>query len=297
MKELSGFGGEAVATREADNAASLCRADNKAPTLPRAARLPINRCNLPATILGSVIFQRHPVALEIDGVAALHADLFGRLGECDDAAARAQIFRDYLTVHFRLDHLEDVGLTPGAGARAKANWLRLLRGWSFSADGREGAVLKGWVESRFGLLPRFHGEPLRDYSEPGYRRYLEMRAAGLYGTNAIESQLDLLYAYCQHEFIRQANGDDHLTLYRGTNRLGDHEVLAADGQRQVVLFNSLSSFTSSPERADEFGDTVLEVRVPKAKVLFHCRLLPGILIGEDEFLVIGGACEVRRCHV
>jgi NAD+--dinitrogen-reductase ADP-D-ribosyltransferase len=293
MKNNCGETEAFVTTPKADNEGSLCRSDNKAPTLPRAARLPINRCNLPATILGSVAFQRHPAALEIDSVAALHADLFVRLAASADVAARAQVFRDYLTVHFCLDHLEDAGLTPGSGSRAKANWLRLLRGWSFDADGREGAVLKGWVESRFGLLPRFHGEPLRDYSEPGYRRYQEMRATGLYGTNALEAQLDLLYAYCQYEFARQHDGDKHLNLYRGTNRIGDHEVLAELDGRQVVLFNNLSSFSSSRERADEFGDTVLEVRVPKAKVLFHCRLLPGLLIGEDEFLVIGGAYEIE----
>ncbi len=281
-----------VATPKTDNEGSLCRSDNNAPTLPREARLPINRCNLPATILGSVAFQKHPAALEIDGVAALHASLFARLDGSANAAARAQLFRDYLTVHFRLDHLEDAGLTPGSGNRAKANWLRLLRGWSFDADGREGAVLKGWVESRFGLLPRFHGEPLRDYSEPAYRRYQEMRATGLYGTNALEAQLDLLYAYCQYEFAQEQDGQAHLELYRGTNRLGEHEVLAENDGRQVVLFNSLSSFSSSRERADEFGDSVLEVRVPKAKVLFHCHLLPGILMGEDEFLVIGGAYEI-----
>jgi NAD+--dinitrogen-reductase ADP-D-ribosyltransferase len=292
MNKICADTGAAVAMPKADNAGSLCRSDNKAPTLPREARLPINRCNLPATILGSVAFQRHPAALEIDGVGALHADLFVRLAASADVAARAQIFRDYLTVHFCLDHLEDAGLTPGSGSRAKANWLRLLRGWSFDADGREGAVIKGWVESRFGLLPRFHGEPLRDYSEPAYRRYQEVRASGLYGTNALEAQLDLVYTYCQYEFAQQRDGGEHLTLYRGTNHIGDHELLAEIEGRQVVLFNSVSSFSSSRERADEFGDTVLEVSVPTAKVLFHCHLLPGLLMGEDEFLVIGGAYEI-----
>src|SRR5690242_2052658 len=164
---------------ECDKDPSSCRADDKAPTLPRQARLPINRCNLPAMILGSVTYQAHPTPLELDGVAALHRDLFERLDASADVALRAQTFRDYMTVHFLLDHLEEAGLTAEHGGRAKANWMRLLRGWSFDADGREGGVLKGWVESRFGLLPRFHGEPLRDYAEPGYRRYLEARAAGL----------------------------------------------------------------------------------------------------------------------
>lgn len=275
-----------------DNAAALCSStDNDGATLPRYARLPINRCNLPAVILGSVTFQRHPTDLLLDGVAELHADLFRRLDAVTDAAARANAFRDYVTVHFCLDQLEEAGLTDPGHQRAKANWLRVLRGWSFDSDGREGAVLKGWVESRFGLLPRFHGEPLRDFVGPAYRRYQEMRAAGILGTNALEGQLDLLYAYSQYEF-RRAGGVPTVPLYRGINHIGDHEVLGGEGKRQVVLFNNLASFTANRERAGEFGDYILEVAVPTAKVFFHCGLLPGVLKGEDEHLVVGGAYEV-----
>lgn len=287
------------ATAKGDKPRSHCRTvDNPGagvstppPSLPPWARLPINRCNLPAIILGSLTFQRHPAALFIDGVAELHADLFRRLDALPTHRERAQAFRDYMTVHFRLEHLEEAGLTEGTEKRAKANWLRLLRGWSFDADGREGAVLKGWVESRFGLLPRFHAEPLRDFTGTAWRRYQEMRATGLYGTNALEGQLDLLYAYCQYEFAR-AGTSDSLQLYRGINRIAEHEVLRDEGGRQVVLFNNLTSFTHSRERAGEFGDYILETQVPPAKVFFHCGLLPGLLKGEDEYLVIGGAYEV-----
>ncbi len=262
------------------------------PTLPREARLSINRCNLPAVILGSVTYQKHPTALRLDGVSELHAELFAFLDRPADRAERGQLFRDYIAAHFCLDHLEEAGLTDTASARAKANWMRILRGWSFDADGREGAVLKGWVESRFGLLPRFHGEPLRDFAAPAYRRYQEMRASGLYGTNALESQLDLLYAYCQYEFSRIAGAERFLTLYRGVNRLVDYERLAGEGEDQIVLFNNLTSFTSSRERAGEFGDYILATRVPLPKIFFHCRLLPGVLKGEEEYLVIGGAYQV-----
>jgi NAD+--dinitrogen-reductase ADP-D-ribosyltransferase len=282
---------------DCDNPASACRAaDNteRLPFLPREARLPINRCNLPAQILGGITFQRHPTALEIDGVAVLHPDLFRRLDSLDDGAARGMAFRDYLTVHFCLENLDEAGLDAASGKRGKANWMRLLRGWSFDSDGREGAVLKGWVESRFGLLPRFHGQPLRDYAEPAYMRYLEMRAHGLYGTNALEAQLDLVYAYSQYEYQRSGAAAQHLLLYRGINRLAEHETLwQGEGGRQVVLLNSLNSFTSSRERAGEFGDYIVSALIPLAKVFFHCALLPGVLKGEDEYLVIGGACEVR----
>ena len=73
----------------------------------------------------------------------------------------------------------------------------------------------------------------------------------------------------------------------------DHEILAAGERgRHVILLNNLSSFTYSRERACEFGDGILEVDVPLSKIFFHCGLLPGVLQGEDEFLVIGGVVEV-----
>jgi hypothetical protein len=71
--------------------------------LPRSARLPINRCNLPAVILGSLTFQRHPTPLVIDGVAELHRDFFIRLDHLKLPHQRAEVFRDYMTVAFRLD--------------------------------------------------------------------------------------------------------------------------------------------------------------------------------------------------
>jgi NAD+--dinitrogen-reductase ADP-D-ribosyltransferase len=242
-------------------------------------------------ILGSLTFQQHPTPLKLDGVEELHAELFAMLDSIEDAGERATVFRAGLDAHFCLDHLEDAGLTPSGHRRAKANWLRILRGWSFAADSLEAAVLKGWVESRFGLIPRHHGAPLRDFTGPAWQRYVEMRAAGLSGANALEAQFDLLYAYGQHEFARRHAGM-HLTLYRGINRLADHEVLAENGKRQVVLFNNLTSFTANRERAGEFGDVILEALVPVAKIFFHCALLPNVLKGEDEYLAIGGAYEV-----
>ena len=200
------------------------------PTLPRSARLSINRCNLPAVILGSLTYQRHPVPLEIDGIRAFHADLFGLLAPITDRRERAERFIDYMAAHFCLDHLEEAGLTPGRRSkkRVNANYLRLVRGWSFDSDGREGAVLKHWVETRFGLLTRHHGGPLDGRDSEGYHAYMDQAAAGLYATNALESQLDLLYTYCQYELARQHPGEGHLTLYRGINHIDEHEVLGRD---------------------------------------------------------------------
>lgn len=280
-----------VSVGTSDNSPLLCRANDKA-SLPRDARLPINRCNLPAVVLGGLTYQQHPSPLLIDGVAELHADLFRRLNAVP-AEARAEVFRDYLTVHFRLERPEEIGFTGQRKSRAKANYVRMIRGWSFDSDSREGAVLKGWVESRFGLMPRYHGQSLRDPSGDAYRRYLEMRSQGLYGTNALEAQFDLVYAYCQLDLALRHPGARHVTLYRGVNRMADHEVLEkGEAGRYVILLNNLSSFTCSRERACEFGDYILAVNVPLSKIFFYCGLLPGVLQGEDEFLVIGGVVDV-----
>jgi NAD+---dinitrogen-reductase ADP-D-ribosyltransferase len=281
-----------------DKAPALCRNDDKGkgnPSLPKSARLPINRCNLPAVVLGSLTFQRHPTALVLDGVAELHRDLFERLDRLKLPHQRATVFTDYITVAFRLEHPEEIGLTDKTRkSRAKATWARILRGWAFDPDSREAAVLKGWVESRFGLTARHHIGSLHDRShlnEATYYRFEAMRADGLYGTNALESQLDLVFAYCQYEFARQ-EAPTHLRLYRGVNRVDAHEVLDDAGTQRVLLLNNISSFSSDRERAGEFGDYILCVDIPIAKVLFHCALLPGVWQGEGEYLVIGGAYEV-----
>ena len=265
------------------------------PSLPTSARLSINRCNLPAVILGGLTYQAHPVPLELDGICDFHHDLFvDILVPLADHRARAERFADYMSVHFCLEHLEEAGLTPGPRRkyRTNANYLRMVRGWSFDSDGREGAVLKHWVETRFGLLARHHGGPLDGRDSEAYHKYLVEGARGLYATNALESQLDLLYAYCQFELACQHPDETHFTLYRGINRIDEHEILERGGDgRYRVLLNNLNSFTSERERADEFGDYILEARVPLPKVFFYNRLLPGMLKGEDEVVVIGGVYE------
>ncbi|WP_295543056.1 NAD(+)--dinitrogen-reductase ADP-D-ribosyltransferase [uncultured Thiohalocapsa sp.] len=265
-------------------------------TLPRQARLPLNRCNLPAVILGGLTYQAHPVPLELDGVRAFHRELFVLLAAVASHRERAALFVDYMAAHFCLDDLEQAGLALGRvrKSRRNANYLRMVRGWSFDADGREGAVLKHWVETRFGLRARYHAGPLDGRSSEAYQQYVAAASHGLYATNALEAQLDLLYTYCQYELIRQHPEETHLTLYRGSNRLEAHELLGrSDDGGRLVLLNNLNSFTSDRERADEFGDYILTAEVPLPKICCYNGLLPGMLKGEDEFVIIGGVYAVR----
>jgi NAD+--dinitrogen-reductase ADP-D-ribosyltransferase len=266
-------------------------------SLPGSARLPVNRCNLPPQILGSLTFQQHPTALELDGVRALHGNFFKLLDAIEDADWRAHAFKDFMRASFFLDRLDEAGLERASQRlqRDLADYLHMLRGWMFDPDGREAAVLKSWVESRFGLLPRSHHGPLGDFSGYNYQAYLAARAYGLYNTNALEAQLDLLYAYCQYELARRYPRLLHLTLYRGINRIEEHEVLAKPSRNSwILLLNNLNSFTADPERADEFGDIVISARVPLPKILYLPELLPGTLRGEQEHLVIGGVYRVER---
>lgn len=282
---------------------ALCRIDDNAVLaleagirLPRSACLPINRCNLPAAVLGGLTFQRHPAPLLLDGVAELHRLLFQLLEPLAEPAERARQFMDYMTVYFRLEALEEVGLSPGRPKlRGRADYLRMVRGWAFDPDCREGAVLKGWVESRFGLLTRYHKGLLDDRTHDNYLHFLEARSHGLYSTNALEAQLDLLYTYCQYELHCSQPEVTCLSLYRGFNRFSDDQVLAQlDARRWVMLLNNLSSFSVHRERAEEFGDHLLRVQVPIPKIFFYNRMLPGMLKGEDEYVVIGGVYEVER---
>lgn len=256
---------------------------------PKSALLPVNRCNLPARIIASLAYQRAPAPLQLDGVVPLYQDLLQRLQQCTTSAQRLACFRNYMAVRFRLpvDDLPPSDLAEPQ-LRPRAHYGRLIRGWLFDADSREGAVWKGWVESRFGLVTRYHHEPIPGPDSAAHLRFLEERARGIHNTNALEVQLDLLYTFCQQELRQRFGHQTHLTLYRGS-RGG----LYADTDGQPVkLFNNLSSFTLDPEEAQRFGHQVMRVEVPLSKIVCFDSLLPGQLQGEQEYMVLGGLYRV-----
>lgn len=267
-----------------------------APSLPEQACLPINRCNLPAKILGSLTYQHHPAPLFLDGVADLHKALWRELEKRNDQSARAEFFIEYMQTGFQLAHLEEAGLSDGDNkARIRANYLTMLRGWLFDPDSREGAVLKGWAESRFGLLPRWHRGPIPSAESDAYQRYLHDRASGIYNTNALEAQLDLLFSYCQYELQRGYPEQAHLRLYRGFNKLTSHDILHQFSKhRYVILLNNLNSFSDSIDLAGQFGDHVMQADIPLTHIFMYQQLLPGRFKGEGEHVVLGGVCEMTE---
>ena len=250
-----------------------------------------NRCNLPPWVIAAREFQDEPQPLEIEGVHRTDRRLFARLAEIADPAERGQVFHDYVSVKFRLHEWEQHAASARSSLRH--SYVQFLHGWGADSNGRAGAVLKSWVESRFGLPATYHAGRLAD--DPAAReRYGEDRMHGAARTMGVAMQLDLLYTFCQDELQRRAPGERWRTLYRGTHDPEEYAVrgVAATGATLVQL-NNLSSFTSDAEVAWEFGSSVWEVRVPVAKIVFFSGLLPPHLLGgESEYLVLGGEYRV-----
>jgi NAD+--dinitrogen-reductase ADP-D-ribosyltransferase len=245
-------------------------------------------------VIASREFNDEPRPLEVQGVAHANRFLFDVLAGIDDSSERARRFDDWLSVRFQL-HQWEAQATPSARRSLRNSYLRCLRGWGHDSSSVEGAVLKGWVESRMGIPPTFHAGRIERMESPEYLRFARDRMVGMARTSAIFEQLDLVYTFTQHELARRAPGQRWLTLYRGQHDAGEHEVVEPlPGREQVVRLNNLCSFTDDPERAWEFGSTVWEARVAHPRIFCVSWFFPGILKGEREVLVIGGELRVKR---
>jgi NAD+--dinitrogen-reductase ADP-D-ribosyltransferase len=255
---------------------------------------PMNRCNLPPWAIASRHYNRHPRALEIQGGSHNGRPLFEKLDLQEDPDQRGALFHDFMDVRFQL-HQWQREATPNSRRSLKNSYLRFLRGWLFDSNSIEGAVLKGWVESRLGLTPTFHNEPIGDIHSEAYFRYTVDRMKGSARTSAILPQFDLLYEFVQYELARRIPGTTHMTLYRGIYDFTEHQVIEKlEKNRCILKLNNLNSFTDDFERAWEFGSRVLEAEVPLTKIFCMGGLLPRSLFkGEGEVLVIGGEFEVK----
>lgn len=254
----------------------------------------MNLCNLPPWAIASRHFNRNPQPLEIQGVRHANRLLFQRLAALEGTEERGALFHDYMDVTFQLHQWQRE--TSAKGRKSlKNSYLRFLRGWMFDSNSLEGAVLKGWVESRFGLPPTFHREPIEDIHSEAYFLYTVDRMKGAARTNAIHAQFDVLYEFVQVELTRRLPEKTHLTLYRGINDFAEHRILEqADRKRCLLRLNNLNSFTTDFERAWEFGTRVLEAEVPLPKIFFDGDFFPSSLLkGEGEVMVIGGEYEVK----
>ena len=255
--------------------------------------LPLNRCQYPSWVVASHHFNRNPRPLEIQGVRHAHRSLFARLDLIKAPRARERCFREYMKQIYLSGKWR--GSATYAERRSLQNdYLHFLRGWIHNANSEEGAVLKGWVESRFGLPPSFHAGVIDSPDCIKYLTYLGERMRESMRSNAIESQLDLVYEYVQYELARRHPGVFSFRLYRGIRNIYDYIFLEEPANRYaVVRMNNLNSFSGRLEYAWEFGDRVFEADVPASKIFFRSDLLPDILPkNEEESLVIGGDFDV-----
>lgn len=254
----------------------------------------LNQCNLPSWVIGSHEFNADPRPLELDGVRAANRFLFEKLATIENPERRGEVFNEYMSVRFALHEWN--AYEADARRSLRNSYVRFLRGWGLDSNSIEGAVLKSWAQSRFGLHPTYHRGRLLGVDPDDDMAFAVDRMKGSARSNAIYSQLDVLYEFCQEELRRRDFPWPHLQLYRGTYDASEYPVIARREKRlNCVLCNNLSSFTSNREFAWEFGSTVWEVFVPRCKVFFFSGLLPDSLLrGEDEFVVLGGEYWVRE---
>lgn len=256
-------------------------------------RYSTNLVGIATELLANTVFNDYSRPLHIAGVCEANPALFEMLRQATDAADAAEAFEKYMCAVFGIDADESKIREPRRGFRS--SYRQLLEGWGFDANGPAGAVLKGWVQSRFGIPPVFHKTPIGRVGSQSWATYVEEKMSSRYHNNSINAQLDLLYEFCQwvlSHFLHA--GQQHVTLYRGVNDFAEHEIVARpQAHKAIVHMNNLTSFTADRSIADSFGDIILEASVPVVKILFFRNLLPAHpLTGEAEYLVIGGDYEL-----
>lgn len=261
-----------------------------------------NLVGIPTPVLASTAFNAHPVPLHVAGVRETHPGLFALLDRSADRAESRSVFAHYLSVAFGLA-ARGGEVVPGEARRWRASYLKLLQGWGLDANGASGAVLKGWVESRFGIVPVFHRAPLARFPSPAWVDYLQEKAGSRYHNNNIFQQLDLLFEFSQWMLDRYRPLGDApgVTLWRGSTRCEEQIVSGSLGagtpRRCVMRLNNLVSFSQTREQAGCFGDWLLQVEVPQTKLLLWPGLLDtATLHGEAEVLAIGGDYEVQASY-
>ena len=253
-----------------------------------------NLVGVPAPLLASTAFNAHPVPLHVVGARESHPGLFSLLTRCSNAAESRAVFAHYMRLAFGL--VRDASDSAAENRRWRASYLKLLQGWGLDANSAAGAVLKGWVESRFGMVPVFHRAQLGCFPSPAWETYLEEKDTSRFRNNNVHQQLDLLYEFSQWTLqrFRPLGGGSHVTLWRGSTRCEEQVVRGSLRERRCTLrLNNLVSFSRTREQAGCFGDWLLQAEVPQVKLLLWPGLLDtASLQGESEVLAIGGDYEV-----
>lgn len=226
--------------------------------------------------------------ITISGVWEYYADIFKAIKKSKDIEEAAYIFTGSMDSLFSLSERHN--------GKKMGSYTRLLKGWLFDSNSIEGAVMKGWVESRFGITPFFHKDIIYDVNSEEYYDYMVEKMDMRHNKNLIFHQLDLLYTYTQ--VVLETFYKDTLpkiTLYRGVNDLSEHLVVKDLQDKKICIEqNSLVSFTSDRDIASQFGDYILQSSIPYTKIVFFSEVLPKVkFVGEKEYLVLGGRYDTE----
>jgi len=255
-----------------------------------------NLIGLPTAYMASPAFNEKPNPLHIAGTRETATGLFDQLAGQLTREGCGRIFQDYMEVVFGFEAEQKLKEDHLGRRRYRNSYLKLIQDWGMDSNNAQGAVLKGWVESRFGMFPTFHKENIASFISKSWIVYIEEKMNSRYHNNCIYMQLDLLYEFCQWVIEHfQFPATTHKTLYRGVNSVDGYcFVQARDEQHKILRFNNIVSFTDRTSTASEFGSYILEVEVPMVKLIFFNELLPcHALHGEAEYLVIGGDYQVK----
>lgn len=247
-----------------------------------------NLVGVPAHVLASPAFNEHPVPLQIAGARATQRGLFALLEHCRTLKEASAVFEHLVAISFGLQRAAP-GASGAEARRWRTSYIKLLQGWGLDSGSPAAAVLKGWVESRFGLVPTYHRAPLAQFPSEPWLTYLMEKAQGRWHNNAIWQQLDLLFEFCQWSLTRfmpfmSPGPGPGVELWRGVS---PQEARA--GHDGTVRLNNIVSMSLSREAASCFGDWVLRLQVPLCKLVCYPGLLnTHVLDGEGEVLVLGG---------
>lgn len=262
-----------------------------------------NLVGIATELLASCAFNDHPLPLHISGVREMNGSLFEMLSQAVDLPDAGEAFTCYMVAMFGIDpeqrEARSDRITDAIRRRFRSSFLRLIKGWGYDSNGREGAVFKGWVESRFGIFPTFHKEIIQRFSSGPWTTYVEEKMSSRFHNNAIYVQLDLLFEFCQWALAHLVlPRQTHVTLYRGVTAFDEHQIVQRIGRRTAIIrLNNLTSFSSDRATATCFGDTILTAQVPLSKIVFFNELLTTHpLKGECEYLVIGGEYRVDASY-
>ncbi|MGZ5052076.1 MAG: NAD(+)--dinitrogen-reductase ADP-D-ribosyltransferase [Methylobacter sp.] len=254
-----------------------------------------NLIGMATACIASHAFNENPLPLHIAGTRESSPGLFEQLAAQSTPEACGRIFQDYMCVVFGFETEQRLKDDASGRRRYRNSYLKLIQDWGLDSSNAQGAVFKGWVESRFGLFPTYHKQRIAGFNSKDWIMYIEEKMNSRYHNNCIYMQLDLLYEYCQWIVERfQFPAATHKTLYRGVNSLDEWLVEDQEKPYKIVRFNNIVSFTDRRSVASEFGAYILEVEVPMVKLVFFNELLPHhALRGEAEYLVIGGDYRVK----